>query len=124
MRRRLLKCLAFVAIVVVGFNVFQYVLDAKARANANECYAVTSPSGLYRSESCVTGMDGNLVFFVGKLYDAHSGKVLARTDFDSMDGGEPAFMPDESATMFRGSEETGEISIPPNWLERLKAKIP
>ncbi|WP_321880831.1 hypothetical protein [Paraburkholderia bannensis] len=72
----------------------------------------------------MTNIDGNVAFYVGKLYDAHSGKALAQTDFDSMDGGDPEFMPDESAILFRGSGESGEIHIPPDWRARLKAKIP
>ncbi|POR50213.1 hypothetical protein B0G62_109121 [Paraburkholderia eburnea] len=89
---------------------------------------MASQSGLYRAESCVTGMNGNVVYYVGRLYDAHRGVLLARTDFDSMDGGLPEFMPDESAVIFRRGEGngsgTGFIDIPPNWLERLHAKIP
>ncbi|WP_321954294.1 hypothetical protein [Paraburkholderia bannensis] len=76
----------------------------------------------------MTNIDGNVAFYVGKLYDAHSGKVLARTDFDSMDGGLPEFLPDESAVIFRRGEGdgsgTGFIDIPPDWRARLKAKIP
>ncbi|POR50215.1 hypothetical protein B0G62_109123 [Paraburkholderia eburnea] len=113
-----------VAVIVAGFSVFQYIQGARARAKAHECVAVTSQSGRYRAQSCVTGMDGNVFFYVGRLYDAYSGEMLARTDFDSMDGGDPEFMPDESAILFRGSGDSGEIHIPPNWLERLHAKIP
>ncbi|MBB3257311.1 hypothetical protein F4827_002142 [Paraburkholderia bannensis] len=105
-----------------------YILDALARAFAHECVDVASPSGLYRARSCVTRVDGNVVFYVGKLYDTHSGQLLARTDFDSVDSRLPEFLPDESAVIFRRGEGdgsgTGFINIPPNWLERIKAKIP
>ncbi|WP_027820037.1 hypothetical protein [Paraburkholderia bannensis] len=125
MKRLILKrFVIFIVVMVAGLSVLQYVCDASARARAHECIAVTSHSGLYRAQSCVTGMDGNVAFYVGKLYDAHSGKVFARTDFDSMDGGDPEFTPDESAILFRGSGESGEIHIPPDWRERLKARIP
>ncbi|WP_322068481.1 hypothetical protein [Paraburkholderia bannensis] len=125
MKRLILKRLViFIMVMVAGLSVLRYILDARARARGHECISVTSQSGIYRAQSCVTGMDGNVAFYVGKLYDAHSGKVLARTDFDSMDGGDPEFMPDESAILFRGSGESGEIHIPPDWRERLKAKIP
>jgi hypothetical protein len=113
-----------IAAVVAGLGLFQYFLNARARAKAHECVAVTSQSGRYRAQACVIGMDGNVFFYVGRLYDAHSGEVLARTDFDSMDGGAPEFMPDESAILFRGSGDSGEIHIPPNPLDRLRAKIP
>jgi hypothetical protein len=123
-RRALVRFFVFIGVVVAGFCTLQYILDARAHARAHGCIEATSKSGLYRAESCVTGMDGNLVFYVGKLYDAHSGKLLARTDFDSMDGGDPEFMPDESAIVFRGSGDSGEIHIPPDWRERLRARIP
>ncbi len=113
----------FVA-AIAGFSILQYILDVRARARAHQCVDVTSQSGSYRAQSCVTNIDGNVAFYVGKLYDAHSGKALAQTDFDSMDGGDPEFMPDESAILFRGSGESGEIHIPPDWRARLKAKIP
>jgi hypothetical protein len=112
------------AVAVTGFNMIDYILDARARVFADECIDVASPSGLYRARSCVKRVDGNVFFYVGKLYDAHSGKLLARTDFDSMDGGDPEFMPDESAIVFRGSGDSGEIHIPPDWQERLRARIP
>lgn len=113
-----------VAICVVAFGVVQYVSSARKRAAARECINVTSQSGLYRAESCVTDVNGNLVLFVGRLYDAHSGTLIARVDFDSMDGGAPQFMPDESAVLFRGAGDSGEIGIPPNWRDRLRASLP
>ncbi|WP_322052774.1 hypothetical protein [Paraburkholderia bannensis] len=124
MARVLKRFIFFILLMLAVLSVLRYVCDARARARAHDCISVTSHSGFYRAQSCVTGMDGNVAFYVGKLYDAHSGKVLARTDFDSMDGGDPEFMPDESAILFRGSGESGEIHIPPDWRERLKAKIP
>ncbi|WP_321843615.1 hypothetical protein [Paraburkholderia bannensis] len=118
----------FIVVMVAGLSVLQYICDMRARVRAHECISVTSQSGIYRAQSCVTNMDGNVAFYVGKLYDAHSGKVLARTDFDSMDGGLPEFLPDESAVIFRRGEGdgsgTGFIDIPPDWRARLKAKIP
>ncbi|WP_321781673.1 hypothetical protein [Paraburkholderia sp. J94] len=118
----------FIVFVLVAFSVMQYVFDARARAVARECQSVISKSGSYRAESCVTGGDGNVLIYVGRLYDVRSGELLARTDFDSLDGGLPEFMPDESAVLFRRGEGNGSgagvIAIPPNWLERLRAKIP
>jgi hypothetical protein len=111
-----------VFVAVMGYNAVQYVFDARARAKAHECISVTSQNGLYLAESCVTDADGNLVFYVGKLYEARGGALLARTDFDSMDGGAPEFMPDESAVVFKGGD--AGIDIPPKWLDRLRAKIP
>lgn len=117
-----------VVVVIVGFNVVQYIVDAHAGTTASECNSVISQSGLYRVESCVTGGNGDIDDFVGRLYDAHSGKLLARTDFDSMDGGRPEFMPDESAVIFRRGEGNGSgsgtIDIPPNWRDRLRAILP
>jgi hypothetical protein len=116
------------AVAVTGFNMIDYILDARARVFAYECIDVVSPSGLYRARSCVTGVDGNVVFYVGRLYDARRGVLLARTDFDSVDSRLPEFSPDERSVIFRRGEGdgsgTGYINIPPNWLERLKAKIP
>ncbi|MDP9645160.1 hypothetical protein J2793_000582 [Paraburkholderia caledonica] len=117
-----------VAVGVVGVAVVQYMLDARVRISAQECYSVTSKSGSYRAQSCVKGGNGNVDDYVGRLYDGHSGKLLARTDFDSMDGGIPEFMPDESAVIFRRGEGNGSghgvIDIPPNWLDRLRANVP
>jgi hypothetical protein len=124
-RQRLLIILVF---VIAAFSIVQYIREARSRANAHECYEVTSPSGLYRAQSCATGVDGNVVFYVGRLYDARPGVLLARTDFGSVDSRLPAFLPDERSVLFRRGEGdgagTGFINIPPNWLERLKAKIP
>ncbi|QNB15214.1 hypothetical protein [Paraburkholderia tropica] len=112
--------------IVVAFIVVQYIFDARERAKANDCYSVTSPSGRYRAEACETGANGNVVSFVGRLYELHSGALLARTDFDSMDGSLPVFMPDESAVMFRrgGDDASGTVAIPPNWRDKLRAKLP
>jgi hypothetical protein len=127
-RRRAKKCLVFIAFIGTGFGIYQYILDAIARTYAHDCIEATSKSGLYRAESCVTGMDGNAVLYVGRLYDARRGVLLARTDFDSVDSRLPEFSPDERSVIFRRGEGdgsgTGYINIPPNWLERLKAKIP
>lgn len=83
-------------------------------------------SGQFRAESCVTDSNGDVDFFVGRLYDAHTGEVLARVDFDSVDGGMPWFMPDDSAVDFEGAQigKTGGLSIPPSMIDRLRAKIP
>ncbi|NIF54129.1 hypothetical protein [Burkholderia sp. Ax-1724] len=74
----------------------------------------------------MTDSNGAVDFFVGKLYDARSGKLLARVDFESMDGGMPWFMPDDSAVGFQGARigDTGALSIPPNWRDRLRAIFP
>ncbi|WP_028225178.1 hypothetical protein [Paraburkholderia ferrariae] len=126
MFERVRRAVFIVAIIVAAFIVIRYVFDARACSKANNCYSVTSHSGRYRPEVCETDADGNLVSFVGRLYDAHSGKLLARTDFDSMDSSLPEFMPNESAVIFRsgGDDDSGVVDIPPNWRDRSRAEIP
>ena len=112
-----------IVVVMVGFNVVEYIIDARARARGHECIDATSQDGRYRAQSCVTGGNGSVEYYVGRLYDAHSGRLLARTDFESMDGGEPLFIPDGNGVFFRGGAE-GAIHFPPSWRDKLRAVIP
>ncbi|WP_322060748.1 hypothetical protein [Paraburkholderia sp. J63] len=111
-----------IVIFIIGI---QYAFNAWKRETAKECISVTSHSGLYRAESCVTGGDGNLLFYVGKLYTTRGGAPVARVSFDSMEGGQPEFMFDDSAVLFEGANgDSGQIKIPPTFLDRLRASVP
>ncbi|MFD1554180.1 hypothetical protein ACFSHT_00875 [Paraburkholderia silviterrae] len=101
-----------------------YVFDARRRARATECVNATSHNGLYRAQSCLTGTRGNVGDYVGRLYEARTGNLVAETTFDSMDGGVPDFMDDDHAVLFDGGGDSGLIYIPPSLLDRLRAKIP
>lgn len=121
-RLRFRRVSTIVVCALLLIAVWEYASDAVSRKTATECINVISQSRLYRAQSCVTGGNGSVEYYVGRLYDANGGALLARTDFDSMDGGAPEFMPDESAVLFKGSN--AGIDIPPNWRDRLRAKLP
>ncbi|QBQ98923.1 hypothetical protein [Paraburkholderia pallida] len=115
-------------VIVLSFTIalvlIDYGCEARRRAKAGECMDTTSHNGLYRAQACITSVSGNVVFFVGRLYEARTGKLVAETTFDSMDGGVPDFMPDDHAVLFDGGGDSGLIDVPPSLLDRLRAKIP
>lgn len=113
----ILACVVLVALT-------SYVFEARRRARATECINATSHNGLYRAQSCLTGVRGNVGDYVGRLYDTRGGQLIAETTFDSMDGGAPAFMDDDHAVLFEGGGDSGLIYLPPSLLDRLHAKIP
>lgn len=114
----LLTCLGTLALA-------EYGLEAWRRTTATECIAVISHNGLYRAESCVSGGSGNLIRFVGRLYETANGKLVGKTSFDSTDGGAPKFTYDDGAVLFQGAQgDAGMIDIPPTLSERLRAKLP
>lgn len=112
----ILSCMIFVVLI-------DYGCEARRRAMASECIDATSHNGLYRAQSCITSVSGNVAFFVGRLYETRTGKLVAEATFDSMDGGAPDFMPDDRAVLFEGGADSALIDIPPSLLDRLRTKI-
>lgn len=119
--RRLFVIILSFAIVVA---LIDYGCEARRRATAKECIDTISHNRLYRAQSCITNVSGNLVSFVGRLYDVRDGRLIAETTFDSMDGGVPDFADDDHAVLFDGGGDSGLTYIPPSLVDRLRAKIP
>jgi hypothetical protein len=109
-------------VVVFGLN---YTCDVGLRSNAHDCHTEKSnkDGGLYTAELCF--LDGNSDGYKMRLrlYSSSDGGLLAdRTFFDM----EPRLIwgVDRDLLIYNTSDNHGYISLPPSWMDRMRAKLP
>jgi hypothetical protein len=108
----------FAAVVVLYF----FIIDHTPRGT--ECQKSTSPDGFYIAERCLLhwhpGSDSD---YVGRVYDAKSGKLLAQRTF-STTVPEILWFDDGGMSFSRGGDEAAFITFPLSVWDRLLAARP
>jgi len=79
---------------------------------------------MYRAEKCVTGADGNVTYFVGRIYSMKTGELLSEQELSSTSYTYPEFLDDDSTAFFDSGGDNSIIDLPPSLLDRIRAKLP
>jgi hypothetical protein len=101
------------------FIIIPYAYHAAMRSGTQECSRETHES--YIGELCYTPREWGMVF---RLYDAHSGELLAERDFLDPDVKGLLWIDNQVQYDFSPEDGKGFVVLPPTWLDRLRAKLP
>lgn len=105
-----------VAIVALGYFFFTHRADSQAYS----CIRSTSPDGRYLAEECTLDWDhGDNPKYVGRLYDAASGKLLARRTLHTPVPG--ITWVNNSLLFSSGGDDEDMVPLPPSPYDRFNA---
>lgn len=107
-------------IAIAGLALLYFYITHLSDSNAYDCVRSTSPNGRYVAEECVldSGRGGNPKY-VGRVYEAASGKLIARQTFRTP---VPEIMWGGDYLLFqRGGDGEGLVNLPPSRYERINA---
>jgi hypothetical protein len=108
----------FAAVVVLYF----FLIDHTPRGT--ECQKSTSPNGLYIAERCVLEwIPGGNSEYVGRIFDAKSGKLLVQRTF-STPVPEILWFDDVSMSFSMGGDKAAFITFPLSVWDKLLAARP
>ncbi|MFP3567632.1 hypothetical protein [Paraburkholderia sp. SIMBA_030] len=133
--RRRVALLALIAIGALYFALFNRT------PHGTKCQRSTSPDGVYMAERCLlVRIPGGNSEYVGRLFNAKSGKLLAQHTFSTPvpdlswssgvtyslkpDGPVHYFGPSVGFSIGDGSDDSTYISLPPSGWDRLLAARP
>ncbi len=117
------KAATLFAIVIAAVAALAYAWGVDRRSKARECEKSRSPDGLYVAERClVQWKGGNDPDYVGRVYDAKSGRLLVERSFSTP-------VPELSwwkntVSFSRGGDEASEVYLPPSLYDRFKVLLP
>ncbi|WP_019450117.1 hypothetical protein [Cupriavidus sp. BIS7] len=104
--------------VLLSILLVWYGAGAYYRFTAGECERETE--GAYIGEHCYLALRDSSLF---RLYDAKSGEKLAERNFTEIDI--PRIIWSDDRVIYDlGASPSGYISLPPTWLDRVRAKLP
>ncbi|WP_211443215.1 hypothetical protein [Collimonas humicola] len=117
-----LQRITVTTVTVLGLN---YACDVERRSTARSCRTEISDAdgGLYTAELCFIDGPGNDFNIRLRLYSNRDGNLLAERTYTH---------PERKLTWAIGGERLvyntagngGSISLPPSWMDRMRAKLP
>ncbi|CAG9174276.1 hypothetical protein LMG23992_02690 [Cupriavidus laharis] len=121
--REMLRIWAKRIAVAIGVVVIvSYGLDVRQRLRAGNCQREASPqeSGPYMAEMCLLPARGSVLL---RLYSRTTGALLVERMYEDP---EPRLIwtRDEVIYDTAATDGKGSVSLPPTWLDRLRAKLP
>lgn len=105
------------AVIAMVIILSVYGREIRDRRSASECRSETE--GRYVGEVCVLASEYGTLF---RLYDASSGELLAERKYYSPQS--PQLLWSAEDVCYDVSDDDGYVSLPPTWLDRLRAKLP
>jgi hypothetical protein len=109
------RVMSVVAVVICAL----YFTSAINRVRAHECVKKESRYGPYIGEYCYLPYRDGMLF---RLYDAKTNRLLAERGYSDI---EPRIVFSEDVVYYNMSASPEEyVSLPPTWLDRLRAKLP
>ena len=91
----------------------------RSDSKAYDCVRSTSSNGRYIAEECTLDWDhGGYPKYVGRVYDAASGKLIARQTFHTP---VPEIMWGDTYVLFQRGGGDGLVNLPPSRYERINA---
>ncbi len=115
-RRVRLFRLAVLAVVIASMP---YCYDALNRSGARECRRETVEN--YIGETCYLPNEWGVVF---RLYDARSGELLAERSYVDPEVPRLLWIGNDVQYDFNAKDGEGFVTLPPTWLDKLRAKLP
>ncbi|MFM0338963.1 hypothetical protein [Paraburkholderia fungorum] len=110
-----------VAVLWVAVN---YWIGVDLRSKAHDCKKASSDGGRYIAELCLLRWNpGNDSDYVGRVYDAKDGELLAKRTF-STPAPELSWWKDESVSFSSGGDDSSWVILPPSVYDRLLARLP
>lgn len=108
------------AIAITALALLYFFITHRSDSRAYDCVRSTSPNGLYVAEECTLDWDhGDNPKYVGRIYDAASGKLISRQTFHTP---VPEIIWGGDYLLFqRGGDGDGLVSLPPSLYERINA---
>lgn len=111
--------LKLVAVLSMAGVMLLYGLDVKARRGAKGCERETV--GRYIGETCYISREHGALF---RLYDSKSGELLAERMYYDLDSLHMVWFSDLVQYDLGDEDSKGYVSLPPTWLDRLRARLP
>lgn len=96
-----------------------YCHNALIRSGAHDCRRETV--GNYIGETCYVPREWGVVF---RLYNAHSGELLAERNYIDPEVPRLLWIDHRVRYDFNAKDGEGFVTLPPSWLDRLRAKLP
>ncbi|QBQ96353.1 hypothetical protein [Paraburkholderia pallida] len=109
-----------IAIAIAVLALIFLFITHRSDSRAYDCTRSTSPNGRYIAEECTLDWNrGDNPKYVGRVFDAASGKLIARQIFRTP---VPEIMWGDSYLLFqRGGDGEGLVNLPPSRYERINA---
>ena len=116
------KCGAALLTVAIVVVVVDYTSSVLLRSNARDCQRTQSDNGAYIAELCLLRDNGHDADYLGRVYAAQGGALLADRTFDTPESG--IYWDNESVAFERGGTGDSLIFLPPTMLDGLRARLP
>lgn len=116
------KCGAVLLTSAIVGVVIDYTSNVWLRSNAHDCQRKQSENGAYIAELCLLRDNGHDADYLGRVYAAHGGALLAKRTFDATEA--DIYWDRGSVAFKRGGNGDDLILMPPTLLDGLMARLP